>query len=131
MSGIQSIDRTSSTTSSTLSEPVLLDQPSPNLRAHPYETVVAEKFPAMVNLGRANGRMKDFYISRPRQSLMNSRMARSRAPLLRRSLGEKQRYRPPRRMRSVRPSRKIRPSFNSGTHSFRMSPLTRDQWRTW
>jgi len=41
--------------------PVLLDQPSPNLRAYPYETVVAEKFQAMVDLGRANGRMKDFY----------------------------------------------------------------------
>lgn len=41
--------------------PVLLDQPSPNLRAYPYETVIAEKFQAMVHLGRANGRMKDFY----------------------------------------------------------------------
>jgi predicted nucleotidyltransferase component of viral defense system len=41
--------------------PVLMDQPSPNLRAYPYETVIAEKFQAMVDLGRANGRMKDFY----------------------------------------------------------------------
>jgi predicted nucleotidyltransferase component of viral defense system len=41
--------------------PVLLDQPSPNLRAYSHETVIAEKFQAMVDLGRANGRMKDFY----------------------------------------------------------------------
>jgi predicted nucleotidyltransferase component of viral defense system len=41
--------------------PMLLDQPAPRLRAYPYETVVAEKFQAMVTLGRANSRMKDFY----------------------------------------------------------------------
>jgi predicted nucleotidyltransferase component of viral defense system len=41
--------------------PVLLDQPAPRLRAYPYETVIAEKFQAMVRLGRANSRMKDFY----------------------------------------------------------------------
>jgi predicted nucleotidyltransferase component of viral defense system len=41
--------------------PVLLDQPAPHLRAYPYETVIAEKFQAMVMLGRANTRMKDFY----------------------------------------------------------------------
>jgi predicted nucleotidyltransferase component of viral defense system len=41
--------------------PVLLDLPSPHLRAYARETVVAEKFHAMVTLGRANSRMKDFY----------------------------------------------------------------------
>ncbi len=41
--------------------PVLLDQPSPHLRSYPRETVIAEKFQAMVALGRANSRMKDFY----------------------------------------------------------------------
>ena len=41
--------------------PVLLGQPAPRLRAYPYETVIAEKFQAMVMLGRANTRMKDFY----------------------------------------------------------------------
>jgi predicted nucleotidyltransferase component of viral defense system len=40
---------------------VLLDQPAPRLRAYPYETVIAERFQAMVMLGRANSRMKDFY----------------------------------------------------------------------
>jgi predicted nucleotidyltransferase component of viral defense system len=41
--------------------PVLLDLPAPRLRAYPRETVIAEKFQAMVMLGRANTRMKDFY----------------------------------------------------------------------
>jgi len=41
--------------------PVLLDLPAPLLRAYPRETVVAEKFQAMVALGRANSRMKDLY----------------------------------------------------------------------
>ena len=40
--------------------PVLLDMPSPHLRAYPLETVIAEKFHAMVVLGRANSRMKDY-----------------------------------------------------------------------
>lgn len=41
--------------------PVLLGMPSPHLRAYPPETVIAEKFHAMVVLGRANSRMKDYY----------------------------------------------------------------------
>ena len=41
--------------------PVLLDMPSPHLRAYAPETVIAEKFHAMVVLGRANSRMKDYY----------------------------------------------------------------------
>jgi predicted nucleotidyltransferase component of viral defense system len=41
--------------------PVLLDQPAPNVRAYSYETVIAEKFQAMVALGLANTRLKDFY----------------------------------------------------------------------
>jgi hypothetical protein len=41
--------------------PVLLDLPVPRLRAYARETVVAEKFQAMVMLGLANTRMKDFY----------------------------------------------------------------------
>jgi predicted nucleotidyltransferase component of viral defense system len=41
--------------------PVLLDLPAPCLRAYARETVIAEKFQAMVMLGRANSRMKDFY----------------------------------------------------------------------
>ncbi len=41
--------------------PTLLDFPAPRLRAYPRETVVAEKFEAMVRLGIANTRMKDFY----------------------------------------------------------------------
>lgn len=41
--------------------PVLLDLPAPRLRAYARETVIAEKFQAMVMLGRANSRMKDYY----------------------------------------------------------------------
>jgi predicted nucleotidyltransferase component of viral defense system len=41
--------------------PVLLDLPAPRLLTYPRETVIAEKFQAMVALGRANSRMKDFF----------------------------------------------------------------------
>lgn len=41
--------------------PTLLDGPAPVLYAYPRETVVAEKLQAMVLLGVANTRMKDFY----------------------------------------------------------------------
>ena len=41
--------------------PVLLPAPAPRLRAYPPEAVVAEKLHAMVLLGIANSRMKDFY----------------------------------------------------------------------
>ena len=41
--------------------PTLLEYPAPCLRAYPRETVVAEKYQAVVNLGIANSRMKDFY----------------------------------------------------------------------
>ena len=41
--------------------PVLLDFPAPHIRAYPVYTVVAEKFEAMVKLGAANTRLKDFY----------------------------------------------------------------------
>ena len=41
--------------------PCMLNLPAPRLRAYARETVIAEKFQAMVALGRANSRMKDFY----------------------------------------------------------------------
>lgn len=41
--------------------PTLLDLPSPALRAYRPETVIAEKFQAMVDLGLRNTRLKDFY----------------------------------------------------------------------
>jgi predicted nucleotidyltransferase component of viral defense system len=41
--------------------PGLLDLPTPRLRAYPPETVVAEKFQAMVRFGAITSRMKDFY----------------------------------------------------------------------
>jgi hypothetical protein len=41
--------------------PTLLPLDPPKVRAYPLETVVAEKFDAVVRLGRANSRMKDFH----------------------------------------------------------------------
>lgn len=41
--------------------PTLLDAPAPTLRVYPRESVIAEKFQAMVHLGTLNSRMKDFY----------------------------------------------------------------------
>jgi predicted nucleotidyltransferase component of viral defense system len=41
--------------------PVLLDFPSPEILAYSVETVIAEKFHAMISLGELNSRMKDFY----------------------------------------------------------------------
>ena len=41
--------------------PTLLDLPAPKLKLYPKETVVAEKFNAMVKLGIGNSRMKDFW----------------------------------------------------------------------
>lgn len=44
-----------------ISYPALLDFPAPELSGYPRETVVAEKFQAMVYLRTMNSRMKDFY----------------------------------------------------------------------
>lgn len=41
--------------------PTLLDQAAPRIRSYPKETVVAEKYQAMVMLGMANSRTKDFF----------------------------------------------------------------------
>jgi predicted nucleotidyltransferase component of viral defense system len=41
--------------------PSLLGFPAPVLRVYTRETVIAEKFHAMAELGQANSRMKDFY----------------------------------------------------------------------
>ena len=46
----------------TVTYPTLLgDFPAPTLRVYPVYTVIAEKYQAMVMLGRANSRMKDFF----------------------------------------------------------------------
>lgn len=41
--------------------PVILDLPKPHLKGYPLESVVSEKFEAMVKLGLLNSRMKDFF----------------------------------------------------------------------
>jgi predicted nucleotidyltransferase component of viral defense system len=40
---------------------ILKDNPAPVLRAYPMETVIAEKLDAVVSLGMANRRMKDYF----------------------------------------------------------------------
>jgi predicted nucleotidyltransferase component of viral defense system len=46
---------------SEISFPSMLGMPSAKLRSYSRETVIAEKVEAMVSLGRANSRMKDFF----------------------------------------------------------------------
>jgi predicted nucleotidyltransferase component of viral defense system len=41
--------------------PTLLSYPAPELKNYPRESVIAEKFQAMIYLGEINSRMKDFY----------------------------------------------------------------------
>lgn len=41
--------------------PTILELPAPQIKVYPKETVIAEKFEAMVKLGLANSRMKDFW----------------------------------------------------------------------
>ena len=41
--------------------PSMLDMPAPRLRAYPPETVIAEKFQALVFLGMSNSRLKDMF----------------------------------------------------------------------
>lgn len=41
--------------------PVLLELPAPELSGYPVETTIAEKLEAIVDLGLANSRMKDFF----------------------------------------------------------------------
>jgi len=41
--------------------PVILDFPKPHLKGYPAESVISEKFEAMIRLGLLNSRMKDFY----------------------------------------------------------------------
>lgn len=48
-------------TPATTEFPSILNQSRPRIRVYPRETVVAEKFEAMVQLGMTNSRMKDYY----------------------------------------------------------------------
>ncbi len=41
--------------------PVILDLPKPYLKGYSLESVISEKFEAMIKLGLLNSRMKDFY----------------------------------------------------------------------
>jgi predicted nucleotidyltransferase component of viral defense system len=60
--------------------PVMLEMESPRLKTYPPEVVIAEKLQAMVHLGVANSRMKDFFdiwILSREQTFMMSRMRRA------------------------------------------------------
>lgn len=46
---------------SEINYPTILDFPAPHLQGYTFETVIAEKFEAMIKLGSLNSRMKDFY----------------------------------------------------------------------
>lgn len=41
--------------------PTLLEMDAPEIKAYSVETIIAEKFEAMIDLAEANSRMKDFY----------------------------------------------------------------------
>jgi predicted nucleotidyltransferase component of viral defense system len=59
--------------------PVMLEMESPRLKAYPPEVVIAEKLQAMVHLGIANSRMKDFFdiwILSREQTFLMSRLRR-------------------------------------------------------
>lgn len=63
-----------------LDYPVLLDMPAPRLPGYAHETVIAEKFQALVDLGLANSRIKDYYdlwIIRKAFDIDQSRLAQS------------------------------------------------------
>lgn len=45
----------------TMTFPTLLDMEAPEIKAYSPETVIAEKFEAMIDLAESNSRMKDFY----------------------------------------------------------------------
>jgi hypothetical protein len=60
--------------------PVMLEMEAPKLKTYPAEVVIAEKFQAMVHLGMANSRMKDFFdiwILCQEQTFVMSRMRRA------------------------------------------------------
>ena len=103
-----------------LDYPVLLDMPAPRLRGYARETVIAEKFQAMVDLGMANSRMKDYYdlwvISRPSRSIDRVSQGRYPRPLR----GGARRFRIGYLTGFRRSSRKMPSSVSNGTVSSRI-----------
>jgi hypothetical protein len=104
---------------------VLLDQPAPRLRTYPRESVIAEKFHAMVVLGRANSRMKDFHdiwVLKRTFEFKGDALARAIAATFGRRKTEIPAERPE---RSAAPLPKIRPSGSDGRRFCRMSLSSR------
>ena len=102
--------------------PVLLNQPAPNLRAYPYETVIAEKFQAMVALGLANTRLKDFYDIWILAQTTASKTTGSPRPLPRRLRGERPKSQPNGPTGLHQPSPATRRKRSNGLRSSRRSP---------
>ena len=105
--------------------PVLLDPPAPRLRAYPRETVIAEKFQAMVVLGRANSRMKELYdiwILDVPSRFKDDGLARAIAATFTRPRPKFDRAS---RWARAAPSPMIRSSSGNGRHSCRMSRSSR------
>lgn len=98
----------------------LLDQPAPKLRAYPPETVIAEKFQAMVHLGLANTRLKDFYdiwVLTRTYEFKDDRLSRAiKATFTRRKTNI-----PEDRPDALTKAFTTRPRFSNGTRSFRTS----------
>jgi predicted nucleotidyltransferase component of viral defense system len=99
--------------------PALLDMPAPRLRAYARETVIAEKFQAMVALGRANSRMKDFYDIWVLSSPTSSTRTGSRRPSPPPSSGAPPRCQRRSRTHSPQSSPRTLPSRRSGRPSRR------------
>jgi hypothetical protein len=60
----------------TVELPTLLYFPAPTIRAYPPETVIAEKYQAMIVLGIGNTRMKNVYDIHPLSTGMSSTVQR-------------------------------------------------------
>lgn len=75
---------------------VLPDMPVPRLRTYPRESVIAEKFQAMVYLGTANRRIKDFFDIGSWRTRSISRASISRKRFVRRLSSAERRSQQPR-----------------------------------
>ena len=109
--------------------PTLLDLPAPRLRAYTRETVVAEKLEAIVQLGLANSRMKDFYDLIILSRMFEFQGRRSHVRSWRRSRGARHRFLRSCPSGSPQRSPRIRASWHSGRLSF-ASPVLRNPARS-
>lgn len=110
--------------------PSLLGLAQPKLRAYPPETVVAEKFQAMVALGMLNSRMKDFFDIWAIANTFGFNGAVLGQPFGRRSSGGRRRCPPSCPQRSLTPSRSRGRRSGQPFCVGRSSPSRRSPFRT-